>query len=116
MSEFTPGKWIQSHRQIPNDPKGMYATQVYTEDGETIATLHWYPKPPEKVVFKGRNAIRRGTYRDGNAALISAAPDMLNALLEVRQFMTAHIPERVFDIVDNAVAKALGNLKDVSAK
>ena len=48
------------------------------------------------------------------ANLIVAAPDMLNALCEVRQYMTAHIPEKVFDIVDNAVAKALGNLQPVS--
>ena len=48
--------------------------------------------------------------------LIVAAPDMFNALCEVRQYMTAHIPERVFDIVDNAVAKALGNLKPVSER
>ena len=50
--KFTPSKWIQSHRPIPNDKKGMYATQVYTEDGETIATLSWYPMPKIEVIHK----------------------------------------------------------------
>ena len=27
--DFTQGKWHQSHRPIPNDEDGMYATQIY---------------------------------------------------------------------------------------
>jgi len=36
----------------------------------------------------------------------TAAPDLLEALIEVKKHMTAHIPERVFDIVNNAINKA----------
>ena len=71
--KHTPGKWLQSHREIPNDKDGMYATQVYTEDGETIATLEWYAMP-----INEDGAI--GTYRAENAKLIAAAPDLLEAL------------------------------------
>ncbi len=78
-NKHTPNEWLQSHRKIPNDQNGMYATQIYTEDGETIATVHWYPKPPENVIFEGKKAIKRGTYRDANAQLISAAPNLLEA-------------------------------------
>ena len=78
--DFTPNKWYQSHRRIPNDKDGIYATQIYTKDGETIATLHWYPKPKEKVIIKGEPKICFGTYRDGNARLIVEAPEMYNLL------------------------------------
>ncbi len=78
--KFTPGKWLWSHRLIPNDPDGMYSTQVYTEDGQTIADMAWYAMPPRTVIIAGEqynNAI--GTYRDGNAQLIAAAPELLRA-------------------------------------
>jgi hypothetical protein len=69
MSGHTPGPWLQSHR--PNGT-GMYNTQVYTSDGQTICTLHWYPRPKD-----ANGAI--GTYREDNARLIAASPEMLEA-------------------------------------
>jgi len=78
--DFTQGKWYQSHRPIPNDEDGMYATQIYTEDGETIATLSWYPKSKEKVIIDGKPMVSTGTYRDGNARLIVEAPEMYSLL------------------------------------
>jgi len=81
--DFTQGKWYQSHREIPNDEDGMYATQIYTEDGETIATLSWYPKPKEKVIIDGKPMISTGTYRDGNARLIVEAPEMYSLLSRI---------------------------------
>lgn len=68
----TPEPWYQSHRPIPNDKNGMYSTQVYTADGETIATLHWYPKPQKKGVHEGKPVFITGTYRAENAARIVA--------------------------------------------
>lgn len=77
--KHTPGKWIQSHRKIPNDPEGMYSTQVYTEDGQEICSLAWYPKPKEEGVIDGKSVLITGTYREANAKLIAAAPDLLEA-------------------------------------
>lgn len=42
-----------------------------------------------------------------NAKLIASAPDLLEALQEVRKHMNAYIPEKVFDLVDKAIEKAL---------
>ena len=42
-----------------------------------------------------------------NSKLLAAAPDLLEALQLVRENMTAHIPEHIFDKVDNAIEKAL---------
>lgn len=83
MSEFkgTKGKWMQSHRKRPDSKKGYYSTQVYTGDGETIATIHWYPKPIENNVI--------GTYRDANALLISKAPEMLEMLENINEYLLA---------------------------
>ncbi len=74
MSEHTPGPWEQSHRKTPAD---MWNTQVYTPDGEIICTLHWYPKPKDADG-------RIGTYRDANARLIAAAPELLEALRSIQ--------------------------------
>lgn len=74
--KYTPGPWFQSHRKNGNFNTygdAMYSTQVYTPDGETIATIHWYPKP------KNESGVI-GTYRESNAHLIAAAPDLLEAL------------------------------------
>lgn len=73
------GKWIQSHREIPNDEYGMHATQVYTEDGETIATLSWYPKPKVEGEFEGRPVLITGTYREEHAILIADAGNTIQS-------------------------------------
>lgn len=83
--DFTPGEWKQSHRKIPNNKKGMYDTQIYTEDGETIATVSWYPRPQEKGIQDGKNVLITGTYREANAKLIACAPTLLEALEELIQ-------------------------------
>ena len=108
-NKFTPGKWEYSHRLIPNDPDGMYATQVYTPDGKTIATLSWYAMPAQREFVDGEPNIVTGTYRDGNARLVSAAPDMLEALSNLENDNNS-IPEHAWKLVQDAIRKATGSL------
>jgi len=68
----TPAPWYQSHRQIDG---GGYSTQIYTEDGETIASLHWY--------FKDMGNGVTGTYREGNAEFIAASRNIAPELIRV---------------------------------
>ena len=77
--KHTPLPWAQSHREV-TDRK--YSTQVYSESGETIATIHWYPMPetPDGVI---------GTYREGNAALIVKAVNNHYTLTEQRDELLA---------------------------
>lgn len=110
--KYTPGPWVQSHRKNGNMNNGheMYSTQVYTPDGETIATIHWYPKT------KNESGVI-GTYREANASLISAAPDLLEVLKELLEDYECHedsaycdlgIENHLRDKVNAAIAKAEG--------
>lgn len=65
----TPGIWSFAHRE---GDAGMFNTEVFCADGHTIATMAWYPMPTVDGVT--------GTYREGNARLCAAAPDLLLAL------------------------------------
>jgi hypothetical protein len=71
MSAHTPGPWSHSYRKGHD---GMNRHEVYDKDGETIATLAWYPV---KV-----DANTTTTNRPENASLIAAAPDGLDAARE----------------------------------
>lgn len=108
--QHTPGEWFQSHRPIPNDEEGMYSTQVYTEDGETIATLHWYPMPKREDVFEGKPVLVTGTYREANAKLIAAAPDLLNACFNAMGIcdLSKDADKYVFEQLKAAFDKAKG--------
>lgn len=79
----TKGKWFYSHRQIPNDPDGMYSTQVYDKHGDTICSLAWHRKPAEERVINGVKKLVYGTDREENALLISKAPEMLEMLKKI---------------------------------
>lgn len=43
---------------------------------------------------------------EATTKLQAAAPELLEALQNVRKHMTAHIPEKIFDLVDKAIKKA----------
>ena len=69
--KWTPGEWAYAHR-LDYDCM-YYRTQIFTPDtGETIATVHWYPEPKPGGVT--------GTYRDANAAVLTAAPRLYTEL------------------------------------
>ena len=73
-TNHTPSKWYQAHRE---NEEGMYSTEVFTKDGQVICTLHWYPKNEGNGVTS--------TYREANAKLISAAPDLLEACIWAKE-------------------------------
>jgi hypothetical protein len=111
---FTPGPWTYSHRMIPGDKDGMYATQIYDCAGVTIATADWYP-------VRGTRCV--STNREENARLIAAAPEMYEALKNVQKLIAEAAmvgfncndgdwPERLFlsqQKTSTAIRKAQGN-------
>ncbi len=89
--KHTPGKWQYAHREGKH---GMWSTDVFTEDGETVCTMAWYPMPMDD------NGVI-GTYRQGNAALCAAAPALLEALKEMVAFWL-----RAIDAPDGTIPTA----------
>ena len=98
QSQYTPGPWLQSHRKA----LGGYRTEVYTADGEVIATVAWYPRR--------LNETTTGTDREGNARLISAAPDLLDDLREaaatLRRYEALHRAKNTEDSTAKAEVNA----------
>jgi len=70
----TPGPWLWGHRLGDG---GMYNTEVFSATHGVIATCAWTPQPRANGVT--------GTYRDANAHLIAAAPDLLESLRELAE-------------------------------
>jgi hypothetical protein len=100
--QFTPGKWSFAHRKTAD---GMFSTEVFCEAGKTVATLAWYPKPTVNGVT--------GTYREGNARLIAAAPEMLDALRRAVLALafaaeSSKAMQDDYEAVSLAIAKATG--------
>jgi len=79
-TKHTPGEWRYSHRLIDEND---YATQVYDENGGTIATIAWNAKPPINGIHNGNPVKIYGTYREANAKLIAAAPELLTETIKV---------------------------------
>lgn len=75
----TPNKWHYTHRKQSND-SGMYSTEVFCENGKTIATLSWYPMPQKRKIIDGKPMLVTGTYREANALLISKSPLLLETI------------------------------------
>lgn len=83
----TPGPWETAYRQRPD---GNYAQEVWGTDGEIVATAGWAAKPIDE-----KGAI--GNYRETNARLIAAAPDLLEALRDVTEWIHNWSPDFVED-------------------
>ena len=73
MSKHTPGPWEAKHRAGHDN---QYRTEIFSAEHGGIATCAWTPKNCGNGVT--------GTYREANARLIAAAPDLLEALQAAR--------------------------------
>lgn len=91
MSEHTPGPWSVNDDTdisgVENDPKNGCVGPV------DVAHVYLRTVP-------GRT--------EANARLISAAPDLLEALQNLEND-DGSIPKHAWDMVQNAIAKAIGN-------
>ena len=110
MSEPTPGPWQHAHRPSPVD--GMYRTEVFSAEHGVVAVCAWTPHN----IGNGVTA----TYREANARLIAAAPEMLAALRRAvlaLAFAAESSPAMQDDYaaVSAAIDRATGR-KTVSAK
>jgi hypothetical protein len=70
MSAHTPGPWGFKHRAGSD---GDYRTEVFSAKYGGIATCDW-------TIKNCGNGVT-GTYREANARLIAAAPDLLAACI-----------------------------------
>jgi len=100
VSAHTPGPWVVEH---------CYA------GGRTVCQM----RSPDKLVCVNASADSQGPYLATleNARLMAAAPDLLEALKEVRRFLDHDEPVRIaasahdrqlMETVDAAIAKAEG--------
>jgi len=76
MTKFTKGEWSQSHRKQLD---GMYITQVYDDNGESICDLSWHAVHEDGGVTS--------TDREANAHLIAASPDMYAMIEDLYQML-----------------------------
>ena len=94
----TPGPWEAKHREGTD---GDYRTEVFSAKHGGIATCDWTPKNLGNGVT--------ATYREANARLIAAAPDLLAALQAIAKTECASLAlEYVQGIARAAIAKATG--------
>lgn len=75
---YTPGPWKTEHRKGAD---AMYRTEIFSEQHGGIATCEWTPK------HCGNGVIE--TYREANARLIAAAPELLEAAKLVLEWYEA---------------------------
>lgn len=86
--------------------KGSWKLGGNTLDGILVSVRH--PQNRDVcTVWKYDDSFLENQEALANAKLIASAPDLLEALQEVRKHMNAYIPEKVFYLVDQAIEKAL---------
>ena len=105
MSKYTPGPWNFAHRRRYD---GMYDTEIFDSEGNTVATAAWYALPKTHEGMTSTNRME-------NARLIAAAPDLLEALKSfagVENFAGWHPKyESAIEKARAAIAKATGEAK-----
>ena len=98
-TKFTKGSWHQSHRKGSD---GMYNTEVYDQEGNTICQLAWY-------AIKEPNGVT-STNREHNANLIKASPKMYSALQSILDSPYTELQEEDFEMIEKVLAEARGEL------
>jgi len=97
--EHTKLPWSYEHRKKKN---GMYSTEVFCNEGQTIATLAWYSIPTDNGFT---------TNREANAAFIVKAcnchDELLKAAKEALSIIEKYsdVPVHIFALKE-AIAKA----------
>jgi hypothetical protein len=100
MDKHTPGPWETKHRKGSD---AMYRTEIFSEQHGGIATCEWTPKHCGNGVTE--------TYREANAHLISAAPELLAALELARDALLIWAPKDIrIEQINFAISKARGEL------
>lgn len=98
---YTPGPWKTEYRKGAD---AMYRTEIFSEQHGGIATCAWTPK------HCGNGVIE--TYREANARLIAAAPELLEALIAITTVrcdgMDPTPINEAYEKADAAIAKATG--------
>jgi len=99
MSKHTPGPWkiAQQYKDEANYPIGAYRIGTDKRDGHDVAVVQC-------------------VYREANARLIAAAPELLLALKELLQTAPAFLPESADKWAIDDYAEALKNATKAIAK
>lgn len=98
---YTPGPWKTEYRKGAD---AMYRTEIFSEQHGGIATCAWTPNHCGNGVTE--------TYREANARLIAAAPELLEALIAITTVrcdgMDPTPINEAYEKADAAIAKATG--------
>lgn len=98
---YTPGPWKTEYRKGAD---AMYRAEIFSEQHGGIATCAWTPKHCGNGVTE--------TYREANARLIAAAPELLEALIAITTVrcdgMDPTPINEAYEKADAAIAKATG--------
>jgi hypothetical protein len=93
MSEYTKGPWVY-HWNVKSVPAETF---ILSDDGHVCTVYGGYDKPSEANM--------------ANANLISAAPDLFEALDKMLDHFEGNIPLFLFELAEGAISKAKGDAK-----
>ena len=93
--EYTKGEWEQTI--VKSNRSGIQGTNIYSEEG-TGVIAHVYNTDQLEAA--------------GNARLITAAPDIYEALVNIRALIVAQYPNLLksytYELIEKAITKAEG--------
>ena len=92
MSGYTKGPW-----DIVKTRQGAFTTIMSEKNAHIAEMVKWYTTDPELVAEM-----------EANGKLISAAPDLFEALNKMLDHFEGSIPLFLFEMAEAAIAKAKG--------